>query len=98
MNKRSELGLIPASESVNIRPRDTAGFANEVDEVKKYAEAIQSDNRAARRWISKTFQLAIAIRIRPKLAINSAPRRFAPLRSISDTGSKGLSKIAWAIN
>jgi hypothetical protein len=35
VKRKKELGLIPASESVKILPKETAGFANEVEEVKK---------------------------------------------------------------
>ena len=37
----AECGAIPAKLSENIRPIAIAGFAKEVDEVKKYAAKIQ---------------------------------------------------------
>ena len=35
-------GSMPANDSVKIRPTVIAGFANDVDEVKKYAPKIQA--------------------------------------------------------
>ena len=45
---KNDNGEIPAKLSVKIRPKVTAGFANEVDEVKKYAPAIQAETKTAR--------------------------------------------------
>jgi hypothetical protein len=36
-NPGTELGAIPENVSENARPRVTAGFANDVDEVNQYA-------------------------------------------------------------
>jgi hypothetical protein len=42
MNGNTEVGAIPAKVSVNIRPTVTAGFANDVEDVKRYADPIQA--------------------------------------------------------
>jgi hypothetical protein len=42
MNGRTDAGLIPAKVSENTRPIVTAGFANDVDEVNRYADPIQA--------------------------------------------------------
>ena len=43
----TDSGEIPAKVSLKTRPIVTAGLANEVDEVKKYAEPIQAATEIA---------------------------------------------------
>lgn len=62
-------------------PSETAGFAKEVDEVKKYAEAIHSEINEARFLTLNFLQLAIAISTKPKLATTSETNMFEPKRS-----------------
>jgi hypothetical protein len=55
-----------------MRPNETAGLANEVEEVKKYADAIHKEMRDARFRTLNFRQEAIAINTKPKLATISA--------------------------
>ena len=66
MNGVTDFGEIPANESVKIRPIVTAGLANEVDDVKKYALAIQAGIKNS----GLPFFMA-TIKTRPKLATTS---------------------------
>lgn len=91
-NRSSELGEIPAGESVKTRPSDTAGFANDVEAVKKYAESIQSAIKDARKVTLNFRQAAIAINTSPRLAITSDRKIFGPDLSISEIAKISLSK------
>ena len=51
-----DLTSIPEYDSVKIRPKLTAGLAKEVDEVKKYADAIQSEMSVALRSLEIVSQ------------------------------------------
>ena len=46
-NGGTEVGLMPAKVSLNIREMVTAGLANEVEEVNQYAAPIQAATAAA---------------------------------------------------
>ena len=85
MNSASDAGEIPASESVSIRPKDTAGFAMEVEEVKKYAEAIHSVISEALVRTLNVRQFAMTIKTNPKLASISEVKIFIPVLSIFET-------------
>ena len=47
MNIGTEVGLMPAKVSLNMRAMVTAGWANEVEEVNQYASPIQGATAAA---------------------------------------------------
>ena len=85
MNSASDAGEIPASESVSMRPKETAGFAKEVEEVKKYAEAIHSEMSEALVRTLNVRQLAMTIKTNPKLASISEVKMFIPVLSIFET-------------
>lgn len=57
MNGSKDPGAMPENVFVNTRPKVTAGLANEVDDVKKYAEPIQAATETGihlsrLRWLS----------------------------------------------
>lgn len=85
MNSASDAGEIPASESVSMRPKETAGLAKEVEEVKKYAEAIHSEMSEALVRTLNVRQLAMTIKTNPKLASISEVKIFIPVLSIFET-------------
>ena len=68
----TDSGAIPENVSVNIRPTVTAGFANDVEDVKKYAEPIHA--------ATATGMIAVCFRAdrMPMMAISPAVATTSP--------------------
>ena len=92
MKAKMDCGAIPEKESVNIRPMVTAGFAKDVEAVKKYALPIQAGTNI------DAFSALVAItKSNPKVATTSPIKVPAEERSWLEISSTLCWNIKFAV-
>src|SRR4051794_27357228 len=87
---------MPAKLSVKDRPTVTAGLANEVDAVKKYAEPIHAGTRTAPRLARPVRVSEPITRSSPALATTSPSQRPPPERVLVEACQAGSPNITSA--
>lgn len=95
MKPATSPGLMPANVSLKQRAIVTAGFANDVEAVNQYAEAMYNPTANGIIPEREREQPQITDK-RPKVAINSLNNCALPLRACCEKEMMGSLNIRWA--